>query len=76
MSLLHRIKPAQPVKRTQELQERVTAKSAGRKPSGKVVVSLRLEPDVLEAWRSTGPGYQARMNDALKRHAPLPLKGC
>lgn len=29
-------------------------------------VTLRLDPDVLEGWRNTGPGWQSRMNDALR----------
>lgn len=49
---------------------RSTKKRAGRKPSGKVVVSLRVEPDVIERWRATGAGYQSRIADLLKRHAP------
>lgn len=32
----------------------------------KQAVSLRLEPDVLEKFRATGPGWQRRMNDVLK----------
>jgi uncharacterized protein (DUF4415 family) len=38
----------------------------GRKPA-KVLVPLRLEPDVVEAWRKTGAGWQTRMGEALKR---------
>ena len=34
-------------------------------------VSLRLDPDVLAAYRATGKGWQARMNDTLAAHAPL-----
>ncbi len=29
-------------------------------------LSLRLDRDVLAAWRATGPGWQARINDALR----------
>jgi uncharacterized protein (DUF4415 family) len=29
-------------------------------------VTLRLEPAVIEALRATGPGWQTRVNDALK----------
>lgn len=32
----------------------------------KVAVSLRLDRDVVERFRATGPGWQTRMNDALK----------
>lgn len=37
----------------------------------KVQVSLRLDPDVLARWRDTGPGWQGRVNAAL-RAAPVP----
>lgn len=33
----------------------------------KVSVHLRLDADVLEAWRATGPGYHSRMNAALRK---------
>ncbi|WP_044561485.1 BrnA antitoxin family protein [Azospirillum sp. B4] len=38
----------------------------------KVKVMLRLDPDVVEAFRATGPGWQTRMNDALRAAAPKP----
>jgi len=40
----------------------------GRPPASqrKVQVSLRLDPDVIAAFRATGPGWQTRMNDALR----------
>lgn len=38
----------------------------GRKPA-KVQVALRLEADVVDAWRKTGSGWQTRMGEALKR---------
>lgn len=38
----------------------------GRPSSGKIVVSVRLEPAVIQRFKATGPGWQARMNDALK----------
>ena len=38
----------------------------GRPTSGKQRVTLLLEPDVIEKFRATGPGWQARMNDVLK----------
>lgn len=37
----------------------------GKRPA-KEQVALRLDPDVLLAFRSTGPGWQTRMNAALK----------
>lgn len=36
------------------------------KADAKKSVTLRLDPDVLESWRATGPGWQARMNNALR----------
>ena len=40
----------------------------GRPPSQnpKVAVNLRLDRDVLDAWKATGPGWQTRINDALR----------
>ena len=46
----------------------------GRKPGQrgpqktptKEMITLRLDRDVLAAYRATGPGWQSRMNDALK----------
>jgi uncharacterized protein (DUF4415 family) len=42
-------------------------KGSGRKPSGKQLVTLRIEPEVLAALRATGPGWQQRANDALRK---------
>lgn len=64
-----------PAKRTklsaEEARERfpaleADARPAGRPRSGKIVVSLRLEPEIVEKFRATGPGWQARINEALK----------
>lgn len=51
----------------QEIQRR------GRGPQKaptKQLVSLRLDVDVLEKFRATGKGWQARMNATLAAHAP------
>jgi uncharacterized protein (DUF4415 family) len=40
------------------------------KPNRKVNQTLRLDPDVLEAYRGEGPGWQALMNDVLRQHMP------
>jgi uncharacterized protein (DUF4415 family) len=44
--------------------------SRGRPKSDdpKQAVSLRLDPEVLRWFKSTGPGYQARMGEVLKQH--------
>jgi uncharacterized protein (DUF4415 family) len=36
------------------------------KPDRKVNQTLRLDPDVLEHFKQQGPGWQARMNAALR----------
>jgi len=40
----------------------------GRPPSAhaKQAVKLRLDPEVVEGFRDTGPGWQTRINDVLR----------
>jgi len=38
----------------------------GSKSSDKSLVSLRLDNDVLERFRATGPGWQSRINETLR----------
>ena len=42
-----------------------------RSASRKLALKLRLDPDVVKAFRATGPGWQSRMNTALRRAARL-----
>ena len=45
-------------------------KNAGGRPKSanpKVAVSLRLDRDIVEKFRATGPGWQTRINEALRR---------
>ena len=47
-------------------------KSRGGRPrleAKRVPVSLRVDPDVLAAFKATGAGWQTRMNDALAEAA-------
>ena len=46
-------------------------KRMGRPPSGpgKEQVTLRIDADVLAKFRATGPGWQTRVNEALRRAA-------
>jgi uncharacterized protein (DUF4415 family) len=37
-----------------------------QKAPTKVQLTLRVDCDVLDAYRATGPGWQRRMNDALR----------
>jgi uncharacterized protein (DUF4415 family) len=48
------------------------SKRRGRPPKEdkKVMVSIRLEPKLVDAYRSTGRGWQGRMRDTLEAHAP------
>ena len=44
----------------------------GRPPgSSKRLVSLRLDREVLDAFRAGGPGWQSRINQALRKAAGL-----
>ena len=36
----------------------------------KRLISIRLTEDVIQRWRSTGPGWQTRMAEKLSRSAP------
>lgn len=48
-------------------------KSAGGRPrsdSPKVPVSIRLDRDVLAKFKATGPGWQSRINETLRRAQP------
>ncbi len=35
--------------------------------STKISTTIRLDADVLEAFRATGPGWQSRINEALRQ---------
>lgn len=49
-----------------------------RKEVTKAPVNIRLSPDVVEAFRATGRGWQTRVDEALKdwlkSHKPMPHK--
>jgi uncharacterized protein (DUF4415 family) len=53
---------------TDELMRRGRGRPA--KPNRKVNQTLRLDPDVLDAYRREGPGWQAHINDVLRQHMP------
>jgi uncharacterized protein (DUF4415 family) len=51
------------------LQQALTGRKRGeQKAPKKVPVSIRLSPDVVEAFRSTGAGWQARVDEILRAH--------
>jgi len=55
-------------KATQELLRR--SRGRPRKADRKVNQTLRLDPDVLEAFRQEGAGWQARINEILRENIP------
>jgi uncharacterized protein (DUF4415 family) len=42
-------------------------KKLGRPPSRKALLTLRLEQEVVDHFRSFGPGWLKNVNDTLKR---------
>jgi uncharacterized protein (DUF4415 family) len=50
----------------------VFSRGRGRpaKPDRKVNQTLRLDPDVLAAYRQQGSGWQTRINAVLREHMP------
>ncbi len=50
--------------------DRLIRRGRGRPRLGapKRLVSLRLDQDVIDAFRAGGPGWQSRMNAALRKH--------
>ena len=46
---------------------------AGRPPSEnpKVALKLRIDPDIVDYFRATGPGWQRRINDTLRKAIKL-----
>lgn len=64
------------IKRLRPFEEKEKAfwrKALGRPPSEapKQAVSLRLDQDVIAHYKKSGPGWQSRMNEALRKQAKL-----
>jgi len=72
----HQVKPHE-YKELPELTDDMLARavvSKGGRPRAenpRQLISLRLPPEVIERWRSTGPGWQSRMAERLAK-GPLP----
>ena len=53
--------------------EQLAVLSGNRRPgrpltrSRKIAVKLRIDPETLAAFKASGPGWQTRMNEALRR---------
>jgi uncharacterized protein (DUF4415 family) len=54
-----------------ELVARYRGQRGPGKAPAKVLISLRIDPDVIEHFRATGDGWQARINSALRSAAGL-----
>jgi uncharacterized protein (DUF4415 family) len=50
--------------------DRLIRRGRGRPPADapKKLVSLRLDQDVIDQFRAGGPGWQSRINAALRKH--------
>lgn len=49
--------------------DRFRGRPKGSKTSNKALVSLRIDNDVLEKFKAGGPGWQTRINAALRKAA-------
>jgi uncharacterized protein (DUF4415 family) len=61
-----RAKPAQDVLSADVLSAFPRTRGPQRAPT-KVPISIRLSPDVVAYFRRTGPGWQSRVDDILKK---------
>ena len=54
---------------TEDMLARAKLKKGGRplSASPRKSISLRLPPEVIERWRATGPGWQTRMAERLRK---------
>ncbi len=43
-----------------------------RSEAPKKLVSLRIDPDIIERFRATGPGWQSRINSVLRDYLEKP----
>ncbi len=69
-------RPVDPLKAAEAMfapkkPELASPPKAGRVPVGKETVSLRLDRDVLDFFQDEGPGWQERINAALRKAAGL-----
>jgi uncharacterized protein (DUF4415 family) len=55
--------------------QKLVRRGRPKSDSPKEAVSLRLDPDVVAHYRATGPGWQSRINEALRQAAKLKARG-
>ena len=54
-----------------ELAAAMRKRRGPQKAPTKALFSFRIDRDVLDSYRATGPGWQGRMNEALRKAAGL-----
>ena len=70
-----RARPASEILSSDVLSAFRRARGRPKSETPKVSIKLRLDPDVIHAFRDQGPGWQSRMNEALRSAAGLRPKG-
>lgn len=48
------------------IESAAPAKKRRANGDAKQLITLRLDPEVIDKFKSTGPGWQARINEALR----------
>ena len=64
-------KPVSPSEGQTAMAAKIRPRGRPALTGGKEHVNLRVDRDVMAAFRATGPGWQSRMNDALRKAAGL-----
>lgn len=54
--------------------DRIIRPGRPRSEAPKQAVNIRLDADLVAHYRATGPGWQTRVNDALRKAAKLPRR--
>jgi uncharacterized protein (DUF4415 family) len=65
-----RARPARDVLPRAVYEEAIKRRRGQRGPQKspvKKAITLRIDPDILARYKATGPGWQSRMNEALRR---------
>lgn len=55
--------------------DKLVRRGRPKSDSPKEAISLRLDQDVVAHYRATGPGWQSRINDTLRKAAQLKARG-
>lgn len=67
---LARLRPAREALPS-KLYAALTRRGPGKKPK-KELISIRLDPEIVRGFKEEGPGWQGRMNEALRRSLVKP----